>query len=259
MYITTGVCLLVKLLVHNLITKSFPNPFMPLCFDNIEVRVELHDIIMSNLFVVYNNMIAGGSTSTPVGLKVSTRIKECIGSCGYYACVAFIFYSMSRRPCLWAIRPISAVVMLSKLLAVAHCDHRALGFLQFPAALRNSAFSSSCCCHEHGQCYVDYAMKYTYELGGVPCGRLSPLHMVANEVNSAAKKNSGVKPPQFTTRKLGSFEKMLTQTRDGIGPAEDGTRTLLTPHVWVSLSLLGSTPNQSRIPWSTSLIQPYRT
>ena len=38
----------------------------------------------------------------------------------------------------------------------------------------------------------------------------------------------------FVSRKLGSFEKMLTQTRDGVGPAEDGIRTLLTPHVWVS-------------------------
>lgn len=38
----------------------------------------------------------------------------------------------------------------------------------------------------------------------------------------------------FVTRKLGSFEKMLTQTRDGVGPAEAGVRTLLTPHVWVS-------------------------
>lgn len=42
----------------------------------------------------------------------------------------------------------------------------------------------------------------------------------------------------FVTRKLGSFEKMLTQTRDGVGPAEEGIRTLLTPHVWVSV--LGS-------------------
>lgn len=40
-------------------------------------------------------------------------------------------------------------------------------------------------------------------------------------------------PPPFRTRKLGSFEKMLTQTRDGVGPAEEGVRTLLTPHVWV--------------------------
>lgn len=40
----------------------------------------------------------------------------------------------------------------------------------------------------------------------------------------------------FETRKLGSFEKMLTQTRDGVGPAEEGLRTLLTPHVWVSIS-----------------------
>lgn len=39
----------------------------------------------------------------------------------------------------------------------------------------------------------------------------------------------------FVTRKLGSFEKMLTQTRDGVGPAEEGIRTLLTPHVWVSI------------------------
>lgn len=40
-------------------------------------------------------------------------------------------------------------------------------------------------------------------------------------------------PPPFRTRKLGSFEKMLTQTKDGVGPAEEGVRTLLTPHVWV--------------------------
>lgn len=41
------------------------------------------------------------------------------------------------------------------------------------------------------------------------------------------------KPIPFVSRRLGSFEKMLTQTRDGFGPAEDGVRTLLTPHVWV--------------------------
>ncbi|CAM9964573.1 unnamed protein product, partial [Hapterophycus canaliculatus] len=39
----------------------------------------------------------------------------------------------------------------------------------------------------------------------------------------------------FVSRKLGSFEKMLTQTRDGVGPAEEGIRTLLTPHVWAAV------------------------
>ncbi|CAN0158226.1 unnamed protein product, partial [Scytosiphon promiscuus] len=39
----------------------------------------------------------------------------------------------------------------------------------------------------------------------------------------------------FVSRKLGSFEKMLTQTRDGVGPAEEGVRTLLTPHVWAAV------------------------
>lgn len=42
-------------------------------------------------------------------------------------------------------------------------------------------------------------------------------------------------PKPFVSRKLGSFEKMLTQTRDGVGPAEEGVRILLTPHVWVSV------------------------
>ena len=46
------------------------------------------------------------------------------------------------------------------------------------------------------------------------------------------------RPTPFVGRKLGSFEKMLTQTRDGHGPAEKGIRTLLTPHVWVSGALV---------------------
>ena len=54
--------------------------------------------------------------------------------------------------------------------------------------------------------------------------------------------SSHERPAPFVSRKLGSFEKMLTQTRDGIGPAEEGVRTLLTPHVWVSRAcLLGTT------------------
>lgn len=67
------------------------------------------------------------------------------------------------------------------------------------------------------------------------------LRMVAQqETPSAAKLAAGAaagtavaKP--FMSRKLGSFEKMLTQTRDGVGPAEEGIRNLLTPHVWVSV------------------------
>lgn len=53
------------------------------------------------------------------------------------------------------------------------------------------------------------------------------------------------KPPPFVSRKLGSFEKMLTQTRDGAGPAEAGVRTLLTPHVWVSASVKASGINKN--------------
>lgn len=50
--------------------------------------------------------------------------------------------------------------------------------------------------------------------------------------------SSSERPAPFASRKLGSFEKMLTQTRDGVGPAEEGVRTLLTPHVWVSRACL---------------------
>lgn len=64
------------------------------------------------------------------------------------------------------------------------------------------------------------------------------MWMVAQEIEQQVagemKNQSGVAPPPFSSRKLGSFEKMLTQTRDGVGPAEEGVRTLLTPHVWVS-------------------------
>ncbi|CAN0265394.1 unnamed protein product [Ectocarpus sp. 6 AP-2014] len=48
----------------------------------------------------------------------------------------------------------------------------------------------------------------------------------------------------FVSRKLGSFEKMLTQTRDGAGPAEDGVRTLTTPHVWAAV-IDGDLPRSS--------------
>lgn len=53
-----------------------------------------------------------------------------------------------------------------------------------------------------------------------------------------AAEKAEVRPPTGAWRKLGSFEKMLTQTRDGHGPAEEGERTLLTPHVWVRLLVL---------------------
>ena len=53
-----------------------------------------------------------------------------------------------------------------------------------------------------------------------------------------ARASSSGRPAPFVSRKLGSFEKMLTQTRDGVGPAEEGIRTLLTPHVWVSRAFL---------------------
>lgn len=67
----------------------------------------------------------------------------------------------------------------------------------------------------------------------------SSVRMVAPEVREGNRvQEAGVRPPPFQSRKLGSFEKMLTQTRDGIGPAEEGVRTLLTPHVWVSCPIL---------------------
>ena len=57
--------------------------------------------------------------------------------------------------------------------------------------------------------------------------------LAAKLAASTAAGTAVAKP--FVSRKLGSFEKMLTQTRDGVGPAEEGIRTLLTPHVWVSV------------------------
>lgn len=56
----------------------------------------------------------------------------------------------------------------------------------------------------------------------------------AAKLAAGAAAGTAVAKP-FVSRKLGSFEKMLTQTRDGVGPAEEGVRTLLTPHVWVSV------------------------
>lgn len=57
----------------------------------------------------------------------------------------------------------------------------------------------------------------------------------------------------FVTRKLGSFEKMLTQTRDGVGPAEEGIRTLLTPHVWVSIFWAASVSGSVRMSCTSSI------
>lgn len=62
------------------------------------------------------------------------------------------------------------------------------------------------------------------------------LRMKAEREASTHQVESAVapaRPTPFVSRRLGSFEKMLTQTRDGFGPAEEGVRTLLTPHVWV--------------------------
>lgn len=83
--------------------------------------------------------------------------------------------------------------------------------------------------------------------GSKPTGRRlwGALRMVAQEVEQQGKTGqSQVTPPPFSWRKLGSFEKMLTQTRDGIGPAEEGVRTLLTPHVWAAV-IDGDLPRSS--------------
>lgn len=61
----------------------------------------------------------------------------------------------------------------------------------------------------------------------------TPQEESAAALAAASAASTAVAKP-FVSRKLGSFEKMLTQTRDGAGPAEEGVRTLLTPHVWVS-------------------------
>lgn len=68
---------------------------------------------------------------------------------------------------------------------------------------------------------------------GSSAAAVTPQEESAAALEAASAAGTAVAKP-FASRKLGSFEKMLTQTRDGAGPAEEGIRTLLTPHVWVS-------------------------
>ncbi|CAM9907347.1 unnamed protein product, partial [Ectocarpus fasciculatus] len=65
----------------------------------------------------------------------------------------------------------------------------------------------------------------------------------ANALAARSAAASAIAKP-FVSRKLGSFEKMLTQTQDGAGPAEDGIRTLTTPHVWAAV-IDGDLPRSS--------------
>eukprot|EP00903_Cladosiphon_okamuranus_P009123 g8716.t1 len=73
--------------------------------------------------------------------------------------------------------------------------------------------------------------------------RETQLPEFASKLAASSAAGTAVAKP-FISRKLGSFEKMLTQTRDGFGPAEEGIRTLLTPHVWAAV-VEGNLPRSS--------------
>lgn len=137
---------------------------------------------------------------------------------------------MPRRTCPWASAPVTAAVALSTLYL-----HRVPGFVRFPSDAFHKTTPFSSHHNRHSARSIDDLSKEFSEHSDSICRRrLFALRMVAQEVDIATTTRTGFQPRKFTTRKLGSFEKMLTQTRDGIGPAEDGIRTLLTPHVWVS-------------------------
>ena len=72
------------------------------------------------------------------------------------------------------------------------------------------------------------------ELGSAVLAQQEGEESAAAALAAASAAGTAVSKP-FVSRKLGSFEKMLTQTRDEAGPAEEGVRTLLTPHVWVRI------------------------
>lgn len=146
--------------------------------------------------------------------------------------------TMPRRP-----RPWSAGDLALRFIVVASCAYKhqiAVSFVPTPftsistppsclSPLKHCQIPPSS--HEGGSAST-LCSRMSKPIGRPPCGA---LWMVAQEVGRQAKtEQSRVTPPPFSWRKLGSFEKMLTQTRDGVGPAEEGVRTLLTPHVWVS-------------------------
>lgn len=155
---------------------------------------------------------------------------------------------MPRRRRPWAVHPVSAVAVLTITAAVAVLPHCSLAFVVQQPISAPSTLSTPCH-YSRVRSLLLADMETTVNscsVTGSSSGNkkaaapsASLWRMVAQEVESVDQSRGGViRPPPFATRKLGSFEKMLTQTRDGVGPAEDGVRTLLTPHVWVSKSTL---------------------
>lgn len=150
---------------------------------------------------------------------------------------------MPRRCCPWtAARPTMAVAAAAALTiickgSVAFVQLKCRPHLSTPESLRPRSWQQG---------------RHQTTWRGVPdvCRRRSreALRLCLTETQIALEDSlSGAgptRPEPFVSRKLGSFEKMLTQTRDGVGPAEEGVRTLLTPHVWVSDTVDARVPLQ---------------
>lgn len=58
---------------------------------------------------------------------------------------------------------------------------------------------------------------------------------IAVSSKSTAIDEAHLSKPEATIRKLGSMEKLLTQSREGQGPIDGGVSTLSTPHVFVAV------------------------
>ncbi|CAM9221399.1 unnamed protein product [Choristocarpus tenellus] len=119
------------------------------------------------------------------------------------------------------------------------CCHDRLNLLAFLATCLTyrTAFAFVKPCKEwsriRGTVGVCQVTSKFYPQGVQRQGVISSLNMKTSEVS--LNQETDVKTKPFPSRKLGSFEKMLTQTRDGRGPAEEGVRTLMTPHAWVAV------------------------
>lgn len=180
----------------------------------------------------------------------------CQYRCPHRAVVRFLtaVHKMARRSRSWCVssrqRPTMVLCAVRGAgLFMIFCIKLSAPFVQVQPAARGSPLSSTTTTAPTGLLRGGLGLDGSGSTRGGRQRRRVEMTLQVEEGSSAAAAAaadalaarsaaaSAVAKP-FVSRKLGSFEKMLTQTRDGAGPAEDGVRTLLTPHVWVSIGYL---------------------
>ncbi|CAN0578757.1 unnamed protein product, partial [Ectocarpus sp. 12 AP-2014] len=166
---------------------------------------------------------------------------------------------MARRSRSWSVtsRQRPTMVLCAALCAglfMISCTKLSAPFVQVQPARGSSPLSSTSCrtITPTGSLGGGLSLHGSGSTSGVRQRHRIEMTLQVQEGSSAAAADalaarsagaSAVAKP-FVSRKLGSFEKMLTKTRDGAGPAEDGVRILTTPHVWAAV-IDGDLPRSS--------------